>query len=138
MKQHKCMWVYLCCFFVVMWKIKWFLMVILFWQAWLRYSSIVALFPRLCNEGWDFILWTFIQASSRDIRVSYNSLVCYKSDITQNALFSRRSFWKFNFLAITEEREIYLIISISKQRMESCQFPSTYTAIFGLLDDVNN
>ena len=60
------------------------------------------------------------------------------SDITQNALFSRRSFWKFNFLAITEEGEIYLIILISKQCMESCKFPSTYTIISGLLDDVNN
>ena len=66
------------------------------------------------------------------------SLVCYKSDIAQNALFFRRSFWKFNFLAITDEREIYLIISISKQCMESCKFPSTYTIISGLLDDVNN
>ena len=60
-----------------------------------------------------------------------NSLVCYKSDITQNSLFFRRSFWKFNFLAITEEREIYLIISISKECMESYQFPYTYTVISG-------
>ena len=44
----------------------------------------------------------------------------------------------FNFLAITEEREIYLIISISKQCMKSCKFPSTYTIISGLLDDVKN
>ena len=73
--------------------------------------------------------------------VIYRSFAAYKSDITQNALFFRRSFWKFNFLAITEEREIYLIISISKQCMDSCKFPSTYTIIsglFGPLDDVNN
>ena len=38
----------------------------------------------------------------------------------------------------TEEREIYLIILISKQCMENYQFPSTYTAISGLLDDVDN
>ena len=68
----------------------------------------------------------------------FMSLVCCKSDITQNALFFRRSFWKFNSFAITEELEIYLIISISKQCMESCKFPSTYTIISGLLDDVNN
>ena len=43
-----------------------------------------------------------------------------------------------NCLAITEEREIYLIILISKQCMENYQFPSTYTAISGLLDDVDN
>ena len=42
----------------------------------------------------------------------------------------------FNFLAITEEREIYMKISISKQCMESYQFPSTYTVISGLLNDV--
>ena len=66
------------------------------------------------------------------------SLVCYKSDITQNTLFFRRNFSKFNFLAITEEREIYLIITNSIQCMESYKFPSTYTIISGLLDDVNN
>ena len=44
----------------------------------------------------------------------------------------------FNFLANTEEREIYLIISISKQCMESQKFPSTYTATLGILDDVDN
>ena len=44
----------------------------------------------------------------------------------------------FNCLAITEEREMYLIILISKQCMENYQFPSTYTAISGLLDDVDN
>ena len=32
------------------------------------------------------------------------SLICYKSNITQNALFFRRSFWKYDFLAITEGR----------------------------------
>ena len=68
----------------------------------------------------------------------HNSLVCYKSDTTQNALFFRRSFWKSNFLAITEEREMYLIISISKHCKESYQFHSTYTVISGLLDDVDN
>ena len=81
--------------------------------------------------------WTAVHASAG---TRLTTLVCYKSDITQNALFNlffRRSFWKFNFLAITEEREIYLIISISKQCMESCKFPSAYTIISGLLDDVN-
>ena len=69
----------------------------------------------------------------------YNiALVCYKNDTSQNTLFFRSSFWKFNFLAITEEREIYLIISISKQCMESHQFPSTYTVISGLLNNVDN
>ena len=63
-------------------------------------------------------------------------LLYFCNDFWTN-LFFRRSFWKFNFLAITEEREIYLII-ISKQCMESYQFPSTYTAISGLLDDVDN
>ena len=52
--------------------------------------------------------------------------------------FSGGAFESFNFLAITEEREIYLITLISKQCMESYQFPSTYTAISGLLDDVDN
>ena len=47
------------------------------------------------------------------------------------------SFWKFNFLAITEEKEIHLIISISKQCMESYKFHSTYAVICGLLDDVD-
>ena len=42
------------------------------------------------------------------------------------------------FESLTEERDIHLIISISNQCMESCQFPSTYTIISGLLDDVNN
>ena len=35
------------------------------------------------------------------------SIVCYKSDITQNVLLFRRSFWKFSFLAITEEKYIW-------------------------------
>ena len=52
--------------------------------------------------------------------------------------FSEGAFEKFNCLAITEETEIYLIILISKQCMENYQFPSTYTAISGLLDDVDN
>ena len=121
------------------------------------------LFPPLSNSLFDLFLanghgqtWCWSQTlgsyimskgiifsqQSQDKRYTlsrlYISFVCYKSGITQNALFFRRSFWKFNFLAITEEREIYLIISISKQCMESCQFPSTYTIISGLLDDVNN
>ena len=65
------------------------------------------------------------------------SLVCYKGDITH--YFSGGSFESLISLqAITEEREIYSIISISKQCMESCKFPSTYTVISGLLGDVNN
>ena len=78
--------------------------------------------------------WTAVHASAG---TRLTTLLCYKSVTTQNALFFRRSFWKINFLAITEEREIYLIISISKQCMESCKFPSAYTIISGLLDDVN-
>ena len=45
-------------------------------------------------------------------------------------------------LAITEEKEIYLIILANFQTvhgsMENYQFPFTYTAISGLLDDVYN
>ena len=53
-------------------------------------------------------------------------------------IFFRSSFWNFNFLAITEEKEIYLIISISKQCMEICPFTTTYTVISELFDDVHN
>ena len=57
--------------------------------------------------------------------------------LLKNALFIR-SFWKFNFLAITDEREIYLAIPISRQCIVGYQFPYTYTVIFVLLDNVHN
>ena len=53
-----------------------------------------------------------------------------------NVFFFRRIFWKYNFLSNSEERD--LIISVSKQCTERYQFPSTYTVISGLFDDVHN
>ena len=38
---------------------------------------------------------------------------CDNSQITQ-IVFLKRSFWKFNFYAITEEKEIYLIYKVPK------------------------
>ena len=68
----------------------------------------------------------------------YTSLDWDNSGMTQIISFLRRSCWKLNFLPITEERKIYLITSISKQCMESYQFPSNNTVISVLLNDVNN
>ena len=52
--------------------------------------------------------------------------------------FSEGAFESLIASQLLKKREIYLIILISKQCMESYQFPSTYTAISGLLDDVDN
>ena len=66
---------------------------------------------------WNYQFKTIYKVNNESI-----TLVCYYSDTTQNALFFRRSFCKFNSLTITEKREIYLIISISIS-IWSYQFP---------------
>ena len=68
----------------------------------------------------------------------YASLDSDNSGMTQIPLFLGRGFLNFNFLAITKEREIYSTTSISKQCMESYQFPFTNKVIFRFLDYVNN
>ena len=75
--------------------------------------------------------WEGEMGKGRALKKEGNSLVCNNSEMTENALYFSSSFWKFNFLAVTEEREVHLITSISKQCMESCQFPSAHTVISG-------
>ena len=52
--------------------------------------------------------------------------------------FSEGAFESLIASQLLKKEKIYLIILISKQCMENYKFPTTYTAISGLLDDVDN
>ena len=80
--------------------------------AWVGAASSGILLARYFKQTWrnyktcNIDQWFHVSDLHKQSESSLNKpLVCYKSDTTQNALFFRRRFWKFNSFAITYWRK---------------------------------